>query len=67
MSCNSCHNVMAGGDDNLPNSVGVKGQHGGRSAPTVWNSTFMSVQKAQSPKVKSVAMIRFIRVTIFNG
>ncbi|NDG84658.1 MAG: cytochrome-c peroxidase [Proteobacteria bacterium] len=44
ISCNSCHNVMAGGDDNRPNSVGVKGQHGGRSAPTVWNSAFMSVQ-----------------------
>jgi cytochrome c peroxidase len=44
VSCNSCHNVMAGGDDNRPNSVGIKGQHGGRSAPTVWNAAFMSVQ-----------------------
>ncbi len=44
VSCNSCHNVMAGGDDNRPNSVGIKGQHGGRSAPTVWNSAFLSVQ-----------------------
>jgi len=44
ISCNSCHNVMAGGEDNRPNSVGVKGQHGGRSAPTVWNAAFMSVQ-----------------------
>ncbi len=44
ISCNSCHNVMAGGDDNRPNSVGVEGQHGGRSAPTVWNAANMSVQ-----------------------
>lgn len=44
ISCNSCHNVMAGGEDNRPNSVGIKGQHGGRSAPTVWNSAFLSVQ-----------------------
>ncbi len=44
ISCNSCHNVMAGGDDNRPNSVGVNGQHGGRSSPTVWNSGAMSVQ-----------------------
>lgn len=44
VSCNSCHNVMAGGDDNRPNSVGVDGQTGGRSAPTVWNSAFLSVQ-----------------------
>jgi len=43
-SCNSCHNVMAGGEDNRGGSVGVKGQVGGRSAPTVWNSAFNSVQ-----------------------
>lgn len=44
VSCNSCHNVMASGTDNRPNSVGVKGQHGGRGAPTVWNAAWMSVQ-----------------------
>jgi cytochrome c peroxidase len=44
VSCNSCHNVMAGGDDNRPVSVGVDGKTGGRSAPTVWNSAFLSVQ-----------------------
>jgi cytochrome c peroxidase len=35
---------MSGGEDNRPNSVGIKGQHGGRSSPTVWNAAFMSVQ-----------------------
>ena len=44
VSCNSCHNVMSSGTDNRPNSVGVKGQHGGRSAPTVWNSGFLTAQ-----------------------
>lgn len=44
ISCNSCHNVMASGTDNRPLSVGVAGQKGGRSAPTVWNSAFLSVQ-----------------------
>jgi cytochrome c peroxidase len=44
VSCNSCHNVMASGDDNRPVSVGIEGQKGGRSAPTVWNSAFLSVQ-----------------------
>ena len=44
ISCNSCHNVMAGGDDNRPNSVGVGDQRGGRSAPSVWNAAFLSVQ-----------------------
>jgi len=44
ISCNSCHNVMAGGTDNRDFSVGVKGQKGGRSAPTVWNAAFLSAQ-----------------------
>lgn len=44
VSCNSCHNVMLGGDDNRPFSTGVDAQLGGRSAPTVWNSAFNSVQ-----------------------
>lgn len=44
VSCNSCHNVMEGGDDSRAFSMGVHGQLGGRSAPTVWNSAFHSVQ-----------------------
>lgn len=44
VSCNSCHNVMGGGDDNRGGSIGVRDQVGGRSAPTVWNSAFNSVQ-----------------------
>ncbi len=44
VSCNSCHNVMSGGADARPNSVGVGGKLGGRSAPTVWNAAFLSVQ-----------------------
>ena len=44
VSCNTCHNVMGSGTDNLPFSKGIKGQLGGRNAPTVWNSAFWSVQ-----------------------
>ena len=44
ISCNSCHNVMAAGDDGRPVGVGVKGQRGGRGSPTVWNSAYNSVQ-----------------------
>jgi len=44
ISCNSCHNVMAGGDDNRSVSMGVYGKTGGRSAPTVWNAAFYSSQ-----------------------
>lgn len=44
VSCASCHNTMLGGDDNRGGSVGVGGQVGGRSAPTVWNAAFNEVQ-----------------------
>jgi len=44
VSCNSCHNVMLGGEDNRAVSMGVHAQTGGRSAPTVWNSAFSSSQ-----------------------
>ena len=44
VSCSSCHNTMLGGEDNRANSMGVHGQTGGRSAPTVWNSAFKTVQ-----------------------
>lgn len=44
ISCNSCHNVMAGGEDGRPVGVGIMGQRGGRGSPTVWNSAFHTVQ-----------------------
>lgn len=44
VACASCHNVMAGGEDNRGGSVGVQAQVGGRSAPTVWNSAFNGTQ-----------------------
>lgn len=42
ISCNSCHNLMGNGSDGRPSSVGVRGQVGGRKAPTVWNSKVYS-------------------------
>jgi len=67
LSCNSCHNLMAAGDDNRPNSIGMHDARGGRSAPTVWNSAFYSVQfwdgraatledQAKGPMVNPVEM-----------
>ena len=44
ISCNTCHNVMAGGDDDRPTASGVHGQTGPRNSPTVWNSAFHSTQ-----------------------
>ncbi|MGF1642217.1 MAG: cytochrome-c peroxidase [Thiotrichales bacterium] len=44
ISCNSCHNVGTGGDDNLPTSVGHGWQTGPRNAPTVLNAVFNVAQ-----------------------
>lgn len=44
ISCNTCHNVMGAGDDARSVSIGHGGQRGKRSAPTVWNSAFLTVQ-----------------------
>jgi cytochrome c peroxidase len=44
ISCQSCHNVMGGGEDSRAHSAGVGGKLGGRSSPTVWNAAFQSVQ-----------------------
>ena len=44
VSCNSCHNLMEGGDDGRPTSMGIHGRLGPRNAPTVWNSVFHTSQ-----------------------
>lgn len=44
LSCNSCHDVTGSGTDNRAVSVGVGGQLGKRSAPTIWNAVFLSAQ-----------------------
>ena len=44
ISCNSCHDVNGSGTDNRSVSVGVGAKTGGRSAPTVWNSAFLTAQ-----------------------
>ncbi len=43
-SCNSCHNLATGGDDNLETSIGHGWQKGPRNAPTVLNSVFNDAQ-----------------------
>jgi cytochrome c peroxidase len=44
ISCNTCHNLATGGDDNLPTSVGHGWQKGPRNAPTVLNAVFNTAQ-----------------------
>lgn len=43
-SCNSCHNLGTGGDDNLETSIGHGWQKGPRNSPTVFNAVFNSAQ-----------------------
>jgi cytochrome c peroxidase len=57
VSCNSCHNIMEGGDDGRPTSMGVHGRLGPRNAPTVWNSVFQASQfwDGRSPDLEDQA------------
>lgn len=43
-SCNSCHNLATGGDDNLETSIGHGWQKGPRNAPTVFNAVLNAAQ-----------------------
>ncbi|URF48583.1 cytochrome-c peroxidase [Dinoroseobacter shibae] len=43
-SCNSCHNLATGGDDNMPVSIGHGWQKGPRNSPTVLNAVFNIAQ-----------------------
>lgn len=44
VSCATCHDPAKGWTDQAPVSTGIRGQKGGRSAPTVLNSAYMAVQ-----------------------
>jgi cytochrome c peroxidase len=44
ISCNTCHNLSLGGDDNQKSSIGHGWRTGGRNAPTTLNSGFLRVQ-----------------------
>ena len=44
VSCATCHDPAKGWTDRAPVSSGIRGQKGGRSAPTVLNAAFMDVQ-----------------------
>ncbi|MFH1805460.1 MAG: cytochrome-c peroxidase [Pseudomonadota bacterium] len=44
ISCNTCHNLGMGGDDNLEVSIGHGWQKGPRNAPTVLNAVFNEAQ-----------------------
>ncbi len=43
-SCNSCHNLATGGDDNMETSIGHAWQKGPRNSPTVLNAVFNDAQ-----------------------
>lgn len=57
VSCNTCHNLMEGGDDGRATSMGVHGLVGPRNAPTVWNSAFQGAQfwDGRSPSLEDQA------------
>src|SRR5690606_10474866 len=44
LSCNSCHTLAMGGDDNQETSIGHGWQAGPRNSPTVFNAVFNAAQ-----------------------
>lgn len=44
VSCATCHDPAKGWTDRAPVSTGIRGQKGGRSAPTVLNAAYMELQ-----------------------
>jgi len=42
-SCNHCHNILAGGSDGRPLSIGDSGQANKRHTPSLWNVAYQSV------------------------
>ena len=44
ISCNTCHNLAVGGDDNLKVARGDHWRTGGRNSPTTLNAAFLRVQ-----------------------
>jgi cytochrome c peroxidase len=44
ISCGTCHSPEHAYTDGAPNSTGIKGQQGGRSAPSVLNRAYSLAQ-----------------------
>ena len=42
LSCASCHDLAKGGTDQLPVSVGIRGQKGPINSPTIFNAGFQN-------------------------
>lgn len=42
LSCNSCHNVLAGGEDGRRQTPGAHGKPNPRSVPTLWNVAYFT-------------------------
>jgi Cytochrome c peroxidase len=62
ISCNTCHNLSMGGDDNLETSIGHGWQKGPRNAPTVLNAVFNIAQfwdgRAEDLKAQAKGPVR---------
>ena len=62
ISCNTCHNIGMGGDDNQETSLGHSWAKGPRNAPTVFNAVFNVAQfwdgRAEDLKTQTKAPIQ---------
>jgi len=65
ISCNHCHNVMAGGEDGKAVSVGALGKPGTRSSPTLWNVAYQTVYfwDGRAPSLESAVKSQIVSPT----
>lgn len=58
IACDSCHSLETFGVDNQPTSTGIKGQHGGRNAPSSLNAFMQLAQfwDGREPTVEAQAL-----------
>ncbi len=64
VTCNSCHDLMAGGDDGRALSIGALGKPGIRSAPTLWNVAFETIYFWDG---RATSLEAAIREQLFDG
>jgi len=68
VSCNSCHDLLAGGTTPRSTATGALGRRGHRNPPTVWNAAFQTAYgwDARYRSLEHVAQAHFLDPTVMG-
>ncbi len=68
VSCNSCHDLLAGGTTPRSTAVGAMGRRGRRNPPTVWNAAFQTALgwDARYRSLEHLAQAHFLDPTVMG-